>query len=171
MKTLFALSVCLLTAGVALAGPGPGRGHFGGPGPGFGPGHEAGPGHPIAAAFLHGRWERIADHLDLTEAQRDQVRTLGEDLRATVEPLRESMGPLHESLRTALDATTPNATAVGEIVIEIDVARDQIKAATEAFIEDFEALLTPEQLELWEQWRENHGERGRGRGGRGPGRN
>ncbi len=168
MKTFTTFALSVLVAGVALAGPGPGRGERGfGPG-GLGPGKGFGPGGGHMAEGLMGRMgERIADLLDLTEEQRAEAKALGEALRADLQPLRESMGPLHDSLRAALDANPADPSTVGGIVIQIEGVRDQIHAKVEQFEADFEALLTPEQLEIWERIQAHRDERREGRPGRG----
>ena len=92
----------------------------------------------------------IADYLGLSEEQRADWRLLREAFRAEVAPLRDLYEPLREELEALLEAETPEPCAVGEVLVEIDSVRDDIDALRDQYELDFEALLTAEQLVLWQ---------------------
>ncbi len=137
------LLLVLSPASVLRAQPAaPGPGGPGGPGGSGGPGAQAGgPGFMLP---------RIARALDLSDAQVEQARALLDDLAATVQPLREQGRTLHQEIGELLDADSPDATAIGEKVIEGYALREQERAAHEDFQTAFEALLTPAQQEKWD---------------------
>jgi len=117
--------------------------------PGGGPGADAGargagPGGP---GFM---LPRIARALDLSDAQVEQTRALLQDLGDTVKPLREQGQALRQEIADLLDSDSPDATAIGEKVIEGHSLREQSRAAWEDLQTAFEALLTPAQKERWE---------------------
>lgn len=158
VSILAAVGLAASVAPFALAQPGPRGGHFG---------HRMGGDGEMGGGFAR-RARELAEYLDLTEEQRAASRSLIEELRATTEPLRDSLGPLHDSLQAALDDASPDAATVGGIMIDIDSVRDQMRAAVDASQEQFVALLTPEQAEKYEAWKELRGPRRGPRGPRGP---
>lgn len=97
----------------------------------------------------------IARALHLTPTQGQAAQAIYSDLRTTVEPLHDSIAPLREALEELLDVASPVATDVGQAVIDIDAIHDQIEAARGAADDEFEALLTAEQLTRWETFQEN----------------
>lgn len=96
----------------------------------------------------------LARFLQLNEQQAQQTRAIFEAFRDAAEPLREQVPPLRESLSSLLDADNPAAAAVGEIVIDIDSLHDQIEEAREVADAEFEALLTGEQRDRWQQFQD-----------------
>jgi Spy/CpxP family protein refolding chaperone len=158
-----ALAALVLVPALALAGPGPsgpgrsGAGRDGGLGLGegvFGPGPFAagaageGPGGGLPP--LH----RLAFFLDLTADQVTQAQAIFDAAQAEIEPLREAQRPLFEQLRAALDAAEPDPAAVGALVIDLHANRQAIHAVLEGALDEFEAILTPEQLERFEVLRD-----------------
>jgi Spy/CpxP family protein refolding chaperone len=102
MTILVAAALLAGAAGLASAGPGPGR-HGG---DGFGPGGPGGKGGPGGGPFGLGPATR---ELELTVAQREQLREIAEQqwesgLKAAVEAARTA----HEALRAAVE--NPAAT-------------------------------------------------------------
>lgn len=93
----------------------------------------------------------VARYLGLSEEQRDAWRELREAEREAADPILDAIEPLREDLADLLDEASPEACAVGGIVVEIDAKRDDLRALHEEYVADFEALLTPEQLERWER--------------------
>ena len=161
---VLALATVLVAAPALLAQGPDGRGHHrGGERFGHGDGHGMHAGLPLR--FL-------ARHLDLTDAQIEETRALVEAFRTEVQPLHDELRVNHQELRALLDTESPDATAVGLLVLETDAARDQLRARREILVSDFAALLTTEQLErfeaLQERWQARRDKRG-GRGGRGEG--
>ena len=113
-------------------------------------------------------------YLDLTYEQIEAVQALRESTRAGMQALREEKRTLHEQLKAMLDGGSPDAAAVGQLTIELHGLRQQTRANFEAAESQFAALLTAEQLEKWENFKELRQSRrgprhreGRGSGGRG----
>jgi Spy/CpxP family protein refolding chaperone len=143
LPLLAAVALLLVLSPASVLRAQPPAGGPGGPGGpdgarGMGPG---GPGFMLP---------RIARALDLSEGQVEQTRALLEDLAGTVEPLREQGRTLRQEIEDLLAADAPDATAIGEKVIEGHALREQGRAAWDEFQTAFEALLTPAQKERWE---------------------
>jgi Spy/CpxP family protein refolding chaperone len=140
--TILAVALCLVAGlTVTALAQGPGRGH-GGPGAHRGGHHGGHHGPPI---------ERLARFLALTDEQIEAAKAIREATEAQVAPIRQAQKALHEELRTLLDAEAPDATAVGEVAIELHEGREQIHALREQAKADFEALLTAEQRDKLER--------------------
>ena len=144
--TLTAVALVALLPLAAFAEPGPGhRGR--GPGKGFLP---------------------PPGYLDLSDEQIEASRAIRESVRAEMEPLRDERRALREQLKTALEDENPDAAAVGQMVIEIHGLRGQTRTILENAEGQFSALLTAEQLEKWENFKElrssRRGPRHRGAG-------
>jgi protein CpxP len=139
-------------------GPGPmGRGMMGPGGPGFrgGPGGRFG----MGGFALRG--------LDLTDAQREQVKAIMESHRDEQKAIGDRMQAARKALHEAIAADTFDETAVrakaAEIgAVEADAAVLQAKIKSEVF-----GILTPEQVKKAQELRSNMEKRmkdGRGRG-------
>jgi Spy/CpxP family protein refolding chaperone len=96
----------------------------------------------------------LARYLRLTPEQVQQQRQLVQALRADVEPLRAQRTALREDLRAALEGGSPDACAVGAIVVDLSELRGQIRAELEEFDDAFSDILTPEQLARYEALKE-----------------
>ena len=96
----------------------------------------------------------LARYLRLTPEQVVQQRQLVQALRADLDPLREQRRALREDLRAALDGGSPDACAVGAIVVDLSELRGQIRAELEEFDDAFSAILTPPQLARYEALKE-----------------
>ena len=139
-------------------GPGMmGRGMMGPGGPGF----RGGPGGPfgMGAFALRG--------LDLTDAQRDQVKAIMEshrdEQRAIGDRMQAARKALHEAIAAdSFDEAAIRAKAADIGAVEADAAVLQAKIKSEVV-----AILTPEQLKKAKELRsdmENRMKEGRGRG-------
>lgn len=88
----------------------------------------------------------IADYLDLTEAQKQQARSIYEKARSQAEPLRASLKTGREAMRDAVKANAPEAEldrlakAQGELI-------GQLAAIHAKAMAEFYQSLTPEQRE------------------------
>ncbi len=82
--------------------------------------------------------------LDLTDAQKTQVRDLLEKQRPVMQGLREQMKADHEALRAAA-ADPKNLSGIGSAYLKVQKDRETIKAEMTKAREALEALLTPEQ--------------------------
>ena len=87
----------------------------------------------------------VATFLGLDESQVTAWDELIEARVETVEGLQAQIEPLEEQLVALLAQPTPDAAAVGALVIQIKGLRDQVRAANEAYQDGFEGLLTEEQ--------------------------
>ena len=168
-QTLTLTTLALATFGwVSLAAAqGPGGGHMrrgGGPGgPGFGPEGPGGPGRP--------RIGMVAEHLGLSDQQKEQWKVIHEKARETGEPLMKAAHEAKQAFDQALEAENAQAIAVGQAALAMRAARDKMEAHGKATHEAVKAILTPEQLAKMEEFEKNHRGPGRGEGfGRGEGR-
>jgi Spy/CpxP family protein refolding chaperone len=91
----------------------------------------------------------IAKYLGLSKDQATQWRGFTRQLYETTEPLREQIEPLAGALKDQLEGAAPSPAEVGQLVIDIDALRDEIRAARAEFVADFTAILTPEQRLKW----------------------
>jgi len=150
MKTKKAVLLAFVSVAVlstaAYAGSGEGRHgptrHFGGPGFGM---HEPG--------MLIGR---MAEHLDLDDAQRESVNNIVSAAKPEIEALREKVRANHEALRT-LDASDPEvqniAISNGELATEGTLLFSRIRS-------EVNAVLTDEQRAKLDTAKEHRRERG-----------
>lgn len=155
------LGALLLVPALALAGGGrlgdpdggylPGGG-FGGPG--FFGGAAQGEGEGDGGGLHRLPLRRLAYFLDLTEAQITEAQAIFEAARTAAEPLRTARRDLAGQLREALDAAEPDPAAVGALTIALHDNGEALRALLQGAIEDFEAILTPEQLERFEVLRD-----------------
>ncbi len=105
-------------------------------------------------------------YLDLTDEQIEATKAIRESMRAEMEAGREEQGALHEELKAMLDGDNPDAATVGQLVIELHGMRQQKRVIIEDAESRFGALLTAEQLEKWENFKElRKGRRQHRRGG------
>ena len=86
--------------------------------------------------------KRMARHLDLTDDQKAQMKTMRDSQKADSQPLREQMKQLRQEVRN-IDPNDTTAVAAlaarkGELSQQMFTARNQSRLA-------FEAILTPEQ--------------------------
>jgi Spy/CpxP family protein refolding chaperone len=129
MKRKMWSSIAVIAVAAAIAIPvaaqqrqgrgGPGRGGFGGPLP-----------------FLRG--------LNLTEAQRDQIRTLTEERRNQAGTPGQSAAELDHQLRLALLADTPDLQKVEELKTAIAAAMAEQLSARIELESRIAQVLTPE---------------------------
>jgi len=134
-----------------------GRGMMGPGGPGF----RGGPGGPFGMGGFPLRG------LDLTDAQREQVKAIMESHRDEQKAAGDKMMAARKALHEAIAAETFNEAAIraaaGEVgAAEADAAVLQAKIHGEVF-----AILTPEQVKKAKELRsemENRMKEGRGRG-------
>jgi Spy/CpxP family protein refolding chaperone len=92
----------------------------------------------------------LARYLRLTPAQITTYRQLLGELEAKLVPLRAARRDLYQDLAAALEATSPDACAIGAIQIDIHDLGEQMRQAWEEFDTAFSAILTPQQLARYE---------------------
>ena len=107
---------------------------------------------PMADRFVEHRFERLAEYLELTEAQRAEAEALHDrwlgDAREVHETTQASFAKIHEMAA----AENPDATAIGELVIQMHRDHQAMRQAHEAWRAELVELLTPEQVEKLEAW-------------------
>jgi Spy/CpxP family protein refolding chaperone len=133
MKNLkiFSLTLLLL-ASPALAGPGQRWG--GGPVP-------------------HGKvFQEILDKLDLTDEQKDKIKTLRKNHRESMKPMRDSAEKSREELDQAFDKNLP-ADALKAAFEKFSEARQALDRQRFAHMLEMRALLTDSQRSLFSQLR------------------
>ncbi|HXU31583.1 MAG TPA: periplasmic heavy metal sensor [Thermoanaerobaculia bacterium] len=117
-----------------------------------------------AGRFGHG--ERISRFLVLDSSQSAKVADLVARLRGEVSPIRESHRATRARLEAEMAAPQPDAERIGRLVLEMRSRRGTVRTALERFDQDLSALLRPEQLARYQEWKQRHprlsGERGRG---------
>ena len=117
------------------------------------------------------RMQRVFEQLDLSDAQRTQLRTLADSHRAAIAPLREQVRTAQQTLANAKPGDANYDTVTAEARRSLEAARTQLRDQQEQFRTQSDAILTPEQRakmqELRAERRERMGERRRGMGGPG----
>jgi len=126
--------------------------------------------HPrMEEGFRERHLERMAGFLDLSPQQMEQWRQAIDSRAASREAEHESMQSLHQRIRELASADSPDAQAVGELVIEAHRRMETLEAEREAFHAELKSFLTPEQQDRFEALQELRPDRGPG-GHHGPGR-
>ena len=106
--------------------------------------------------------ERVLEHLGISDLQLEQIGQLREDAKSILGPLHEEQKGYRQQLRTLLESEAPNATDVGNVVIATRHVGEEIRATEQSFREQFQLMLTPEQLTAWEEFNSNRQSRRRG---------
>lgn len=120
--------------------------------------------------------ERMFEGLDLSEAQRTQLRGMADEHRAVIEPLREKMRAAQQTLETSQPGDPDHDAKTADARKTLQETRGQMREEMEKFRARTDAVLTPEQRtqvearrsEMRDRMGERRGERGgmEGRGGR-----
>jgi uncharacterized membrane protein len=95
------------------------------------------------------------DALGLSDAQKASITQLRSDVAAAVQPLFVERRGFHEQIDAALQAATPDAAAIGRLVIADYGVGEQIRTEHERFQTRFEAVLSTDQLTNYKALREN----------------
>lgn len=140
-----------------------------GHGPGFGPGKGHGPHGGFGAGHMA---EHLAERLDLSQAQRDQIRTIHEGYREQADLLMETVKTARQDLGDRIHAELFDEAAIREAAGRLAAAEADLAVLRARIVSDLRQVLTPEQAaearELHEWMREFAGShRGHPRGGRG----
>ena len=91
-----------------------------------------------------GLLRRTLASLDLTEAQKTDIRGVFETAKPSLQDQRARMNPARETLRAAAAAAAPDA-AVGKAFLKLRTDGKDLRGAFEKLMSDVRALLTPEQ--------------------------
>lgn len=144
--TLFA--VLILSTSAAFAAPGHGRrGECDGDGPG---------------KRDEQHMTRMFERLDLSETQRTQIMQLREQMRAEAAPQREAMQETMQALREA--KRNGDQARIDELTAIVDQQRVGMEAIRESHHARLLEILTPEQQDQFESFRNERREKGRGHG-------
>ena len=144
-----ALVALLAIPAIALAGPGKwGHGHRG-------PDGENHPGEMM---------RMLAAHLELSEEQRAQARSLAEDHRESTRTLRDRIRDARRTLHETIHADDSSEDAIRAASAVLATAEADMAVARASHRKDFEALLTPEQKEELQRIKNEHGKGMRGKG-------
>jgi len=115
-------------------------------------------------AMFEAHLQKMAQKLNLTQEQQASAKQLFQDMKAKVAPIHQAQQALHTQLKAALAVPNPDAATVGQVVIQIHQNRAQLKPVMEAFHQQMEALLTPDQLAKFKQMQAAHPAFGHHRG-------
>lgn len=91
-------------------------------------------------------------NLDLTDAQKEQVRGIMETVKTANEPLRTEMRTLMEKRRGGEELTESDRTRLKELKSQMKQSREQIESS-------ILGILTAEQRQKFEQMKEEHQKR------------
>jgi len=114
----------------------------------------------------------LAEYLGLTDQQKAEWSALHEQRREQMQPMREEGLALRKKLREAVEAASPDPTAVGQATLALEAHHRKMRAEREAFQQKLEGVLDPaqrEKLKAFEAARAWGKGRGMGRGFRGHG--
>jgi Spy/CpxP family protein refolding chaperone len=126
--------------------------------------HAAAAGGASHQAMMAMHFQKMAQKLNLTEEQQTAAKQMFQDLKAKMAPIHQAQQALHTQLKSALAVPNPDAATVGQVVIQIHQNRAQLKPVMAAFHQQFEALLTPDQLTQYKQMLAAHPAFGHHRG-------
>jgi len=148
LHLIFAAGLLAATTAFAQAGAAAGAasGTTGAAQPGFGGRH-------------HGLEARFSNALGLTADQQTQLQQMHADLMAQIQPMIQDLRTSWKQLKDMTNAASPDATAIGQKVLELKSKRDQIRSAHQQFESSFRATLTPDQQTKFDAIRKLRGER------------
>lgn len=93
--------------------------------------------------------EVVINYLNLSEEQVELWLSLLEDFRIAQKELINQIEELEQNLREILNSENPDPQTVGNLVIQIDDLRKDMRENNETYIENFVLLLNEEQLEKY----------------------
>jgi Spy/CpxP family protein refolding chaperone len=108
----------------------------------------------------------LAEYLGLTEQQKTAWRALHEERREAMTPAAEEGRALRKKLREAVEAPSPDPTAVGVATLALEAHHKKMQAEREAFRQKLEAVLDPAQKEKLKAFEAARRTLGGGRDGR-----
>lgn len=94
------------------------------------------------------RIDRMAKKLNLTEAQKEQIKAIFASERDKAEPLRKKLAETRENLRKAIEAEPFNEATVRALAESQNETRVELVVSRARAKSQVYALLTPEQREL-----------------------
>jgi Spy/CpxP family protein refolding chaperone len=109
--------------------------------------------------------QRLATKLNLTDDQQTSAKALFQEMQTKLQPLHQAQKQLNQQLKAALGVATPDAATVGQAAIALHQNRAQMKPIVQAYHQQFEALLNPDQLASYKQMLAAHSSFRHSRGG------
>jgi Spy/CpxP family protein refolding chaperone len=106
----------------------------------------------MLAAHIHG----MVKELNLTDDQKAAAKPIFQEIHAQAQPIHQQLGTIHQQLQTALNSPSPDATAIGNLVIQSHQLMQQMKPILEAADQKFQAILTPDQLTKYQALKASH---------------
>jgi protein CpxP len=95
----------------------------------------------------------LARALDLTDAQKEQVKAILETERERVAPLRQTLGETREKIRLAVEAEPFNEAAVRALAASQNETRTEMIVSRARVQSQIFALLSPDQRERAKKFR------------------
>jgi len=92
-----------------------------------------------------GLLRRALAALDLTEAQKTDIRAAFEKAKPSLQDLGARVKTDRDALRAAAEAAQPDASAVGKAFLKVRTDGQGLRGAFEKLLFDVRAFLTPEQ--------------------------
>lgn len=129
--TRFIPVLMLILAGTALAQPPAPQA-----GPRAAPAHAQEAPHPVRV---------VSVALELSEEQVAAFHDLLRDRKEANDPVQAEIDLLQDELDALLKGENPDPAAVGDIVLEIQDLRGELRENQQVFLDGFHALLTEEQ--------------------------
>ena len=158
MKRLIWSGIAAVVLAAAVAIPVIAQPPQGGGGRGPGRGGVGAPGAPLP----------LLRELNLTDAQREQIRALTQQRRATGDDPRRKIVDLDRQLQAAIFADAPDSQKIGDLKNAVAAATAEELAARVELQSRIAEILTPEQrAQAREALGKSGGRRGPGSGGRG----
>jgi protein CpxP len=108
--------------------------------------------------FIRQRMARVAQQLNLTDAQKQQAKTIFQQARQTAQPVREQLKQNRQALAEAAKAGNNDAAIQQLSVQQGNLLGQMVAVRTEAFAK-FYATLTPEQRTKADQMRQQFQQR------------
>ncbi len=102
---------------------------------------------------------RLREELGLTPEQITRIQEAVKAHRNAAFPLQQELRAKTHALRNALEAPQPNATTIGQLMLEQRELRKRLRELNQKLRADLEAVLTPEQKQKWQQWRQTQAPR------------
>jgi hypothetical protein len=101
----------------------------------------------------HGRCgEKLVQSLGLSADQQAALETLRNETAEATRPLAEQLHALHGQIETAADGASPDACAIGGLVIQGKAIRSQMDEARKAAEAKFVAGLSADQKSKYESY-------------------
>jgi Spy/CpxP family protein refolding chaperone len=102
------------------------------------------------------KMKQLAGELGLTPEQRQSIRTTLQAHREEIRNLVDKMQQTRQTLRQAAEAQPPDEKAVSAAGAELGTLLANGAMLRAQVAGEVKCQLTPEQVQMWEQWRTSH---------------